>query len=141
MQARKKIRLSIVFSLLFLVSSGNLSAQIGVTLPPFENDHLSHPGSQFFELQDLQLNVAPYHLKTPYLQPRLMAPAFNSPLADQLLTSFGIINRLQLHARPFFCDIEFQMEKASGFPVKFRLGDVQYVNRLEGKIDFIAPRW
>ena len=33
----------------------------------------------------------------------------------------------------FFCKIEVKMEKAARFPVKFRLGDVQYVDRLEGK--------
>lgn len=33
----------------------------------------------------------------------------------------------------FFCKIEVQLEKASRFPVKFRLGDVQYVDKLEGK--------
>jgi hypothetical protein len=33
----------------------------------------------------------------------------------------------------FFCKIEVKMEKAIRFPVKFRLGDVGYVDRLEGK--------
>ncbi len=32
-----------------------------------------------------------------------------------------------------FCKIEVKMEKASGFPVKFRLGEVNYVEKLEGK--------
>lgn len=32
-----------------------------------------------------------------------------------------------------FCKLEVKMEKASGFPVKFRLGEVNYVERLEGK--------
>lgn len=32
-----------------------------------------------------------------------------------------------------FCKLEVQMEKASGFPVKFRLGEVNYVEQLEGK--------
>ncbi|MBK9016911.1 MAG: hypothetical protein IPM82_24205 [Saprospiraceae bacterium] len=33
----------------------------------------------------------------------------------------------------FFCKMEVKMEKATRFPIKFRLGDVQYVDRLEGK--------
>lgn len=33
----------------------------------------------------------------------------------------------------FFCKVEVQLEKASKIPVKFRLGDVQYVDWLEGK--------
>lgn len=32
-----------------------------------------------------------------------------------------------------FCKLEVKMEKATRFPVKFRLGDVEYVDRLEGK--------
>lgn len=33
----------------------------------------------------------------------------------------------------FFCKIDVQLEKAVKLPVKFRLGTVQYVNKLEGK--------
>lgn len=32
-----------------------------------------------------------------------------------------------------FCRIELQLEKATNFPVKFRLGEVQYVEKMEGK--------
>ena len=32
-----------------------------------------------------------------------------------------------------FCKLEVQMERAFGLPVKFRLGEVQYVERMEGK--------
>ncbi len=33
----------------------------------------------------------------------------------------------------FFCRVEVKLEKATKFPVKFRLGDVNYVDQLEGK--------
>lgn len=33
----------------------------------------------------------------------------------------------------FFCKVEVQLEKAVTFPVKFRLGSVDYVDMLEGK--------
>jgi hypothetical protein len=33
----------------------------------------------------------------------------------------------------FFCRLEVKMEQALRFPVKFRLGDVPYVDWLEGK--------
>lgn len=34
---------------------------------------------------------------------------------------------------PFFCDKELKLEKAVKFPVKIRLGSLDYVNQLEGK--------
>lgn len=33
----------------------------------------------------------------------------------------------------FFCRLEFKLEKTVRFPVKIRLGEVQYVDQLEGK--------
>lgn len=36
---------------------------------------------------------------------------------------------------PFFCKIEVEMEKASKMMVRFRLGDVDVVDRMEGKRD------
>lgn len=34
---------------------------------------------------------------------------------------------------PFFCRIEHRMGQQMALPLKFRLGDVPYVDRLEGK--------
>ena len=33
----------------------------------------------------------------------------------------------------FFCKLEVKMEKATNFPIKFRLGEVQYAENREGK--------
>lgn len=40
-------------------------------------------------------------------------------------------------ASAFFCRLEVQIEQRTRFPVRFRLGDVQYVDYLEGK----RPLW
>ena len=34
---------------------------------------------------------------------------------------------------PFFCSKELQVQKAVGIPVKFRLGSVEYCDKMEGK--------
>jgi len=36
----------------------------------------------------------------------------------------------------FFCKVELKMEQRTHFPVKFRLGTVEYVDRLEGKLSY-----
>jgi len=37
------------------------------------------------------------------------------------------------HNLALFCKIEVQLEKAVKLPIKFRLGEVEYVDRMEGK--------
>ena len=36
----------------------------------------------------------------------------------------------------FFCKVEVLMEKKTKMPIKIRLGEVQYVERMEGKYEF-----
>ena len=55
----------------------------------------------------------------------------NSSLLNQNFKSFPKI--YSYHNLAFFCKVEVKLEKAAKFPVKFRLGDVNYVDQLEGK--------
>lgn len=36
---------------------------------------------------------------------------------------------------PFFCSKELQLQKMIGIPVKFRIGSVEYCDKIEGKDD------
>ncbi|MFN7118231.1 MAG: hypothetical protein ACK4TA_15630 [Saprospiraceae bacterium] len=72
---------------------------------------------------------------TPVLMPSLYAPI---PALN--ITSFKFLNAkpsvpivYSYHNLAFFCKVEVKLEKAVKLPVKFRLGDVEYVDRLEGK--------
>lgn len=48
-------------------------------------------------------------------------------------TEMDIPNLHKYEHLPIFCKFEVKMEQAARFPIKMRLGDVEYVDRLEGK--------
>jgi hypothetical protein len=54
-------------------------------------------------------------------------PAISVKKPTQVPSAFSV------EALPFFCKIEYKMGLNKKLPVKFRLGDVQYVDELEGK--------
>lgn len=57
----------------------------------------------------------------------------DTALDRALLTADPLPRAYRYEELAFFCRIEVQMERAFKFPVKFRLGEVQYVERMEGK--------
>ena len=64
----------------------------------------------------------------------LDAPVANN-LKEQALASPATFPKwYSVDQLPFFCKMEVKMEKAFKFPVKFRLGEVQYVEKMEGKL-------
>ncbi len=47
-----------------------------------------------------------------------------------------IVKRNKDYSSSFFCNVEAQIEKQTKFLVRFRLGTVDYVDRMEGKITY-----
>ena len=73
------------------------------------------------------LSFAPASLYLPALEAPEQGPA--SLLAFPEMPRAYSYDQLGI-----FCKWEVQLEKAARVPVKFRLGEVQYVERLEGKL-------
>lgn len=63
---------------------------------------------------------------------KIYQPSIFSPTPLDLSKAFTI-SAYSYDDLAIFCKLEVKMEKASGFPVKFRLGEVNYVEQLEGK--------
>ncbi len=62
------------------------------------------------------------------------AGAPHPPTAGPLSRSAPALPRVfSAEELAFFCRIELKLEKAAGLPVKFRLGEVEVIERMEGK--------
>jgi len=87
--------------------------------------HLTMPGKLILDTVAESGSYRPGLLKPPELKPKLN-PIASTPLhllaADYYVQNFG-----------FFCKRELEFEKKTHVPLKFRLGSLDYVNRLEGK--------
>lgn len=74
---------------------------------------------------------------TPYFTSQLYFLSFTSTSIKSSEPSFKQISNMPkawaFDELAFFCRMEVKMEKAAKFPVKFRLGEVQYVEKMEGK--------
>ncbi|MGB3547309.1 MAG: hypothetical protein WBA17_10060 [Saprospiraceae bacterium] len=55
------------------------------------------------------------------------------PVDEPALRSNFLAPRFDASSLAFFCRIELKIDRAVGMPFRFRLGSVDYVDRLEGK--------
>lgn len=109
----------LTFLLLFFCSLCALSAQndwriAGKSIPQLRQNLKPTPTLNFWN----QISLATVHEKQK--SQMLVSPATFPQWYSE--------NHL-----PFFCKMEVKMEKAIKFPVKVRLGEVQYVEKMEGK--------
>jgi hypothetical protein len=106
-----KILFSIFF--IFILSVVCKSQTVGVSLT-----NIKAP-PQYFPIKKEKLHI--FSVNTTDNQQVVK----NAPRAVPLVFS--------VEALPFFCKIEYKMGLNKKLPIKFRLGDVQYVDEMEGK--------
>jgi hypothetical protein len=104
---------------------------IVVLLPILISNHL--------EAQNKQWSVVPkpaVFQKNPVSGPGLMpqkTTALYTPSLAQKTVSAVISADYYTRHFGYFCKKELQFEKATSIPLRFRLGGLDYVNKLEGK--------
>lgn len=75
--------------------------------------------------------------KPDFIQPIFPTLSFQSVAGDIPPLRVAILRPTYCYEDlAFFCRLEVKMEQTLRFPVKFRLGDVAYVDWLEGKRKF-----
>ena len=101
---------SALLATLFLLTTSALPAQIGLSVRP-----------------------AVPALLPPVVLPRLTTAA-PADFGGAAATPTAPLPRAYHYGElAFFCKVEVRLEQSARLPVKFRLGNVNYVDRLEGK--------
>ena len=113
---RWKLNKLLVLSFSLVCCVTGLSAQIGLTVQQ----------NSVLPIKVFKSNIPNYDTSGLFMKLETNYPSVLNNFAKQpTIYSFDHL--------ALFCKIEVQLEKAVKFPVKFRLGDVQYVDKLEGK--------
>ena len=124
MQEVKRQKIRMFYKVLFIAFLFNISvakAQIGLHCDP-----LTTVLETSFDFKNFEVGFSSLQIKDlPISDP----DNFNTQ--TQSLQAFPKV--YNYHKLAFFCKVEVDIEKATKFPVKFRLGDVDYVDKLEGK--------
>lgn len=111
-----------VIMMLFTFSV-NVNAQIaGKSIPELRREMHSSPLKSSFQ-PTIYLPFTIYHL------PINRYTVYRHTTKPQTI----IPNLHRYEHLPIFCKFEVKMEQVVKFPIKMRLGDVEYVDRLEGK--------
>lgn len=129
-EAVKRVNTKAISSLVVLLFCGLFSAAAQMSTTSASPYHIL--GKSLVELKK-----EPTPAKVPTLPVLLTAKQDNLQIGPTLTKTSHLNYQApkvySMEHLAFFCRLEVRMEKASKMPVRFRLGSVDYVDRMEGK--------
>lgn len=125
----KKLLPILLFFVLTMLLPSHIKGQVGITIKQKREAFDAHSMHQFLPSLNRKYSEV-YNHKTLIKQDNLVKPKTPLPISKSLMSSY---HHFSVDRMPFFCKIEYKMGLNQKLPLKFRLGDVRYVDELEGK--------
>ena len=122
-----------LFILFFTVAIAANAQNVGKSIPEIKHELKS--SETIFRPTSSIITPSLFQLFSPSTFPPFNFSTKSDPpiLLSSYLLKTDIPNLHTYEHLPFFCKVEVKLEQAAKFPIKFRLGDVPYVDYLEGK--------
>ena len=127
---KHKIILIISFFAIQIAQSQTCGLTISNIRPPQsrQNRDVVPP---YFQEKKAQNDVSLYKFKNINRDSFALSPYTKFKATPSVLNPISFV--FSVNNLPFFCKLEYKMGVEKQYPLKIRLGDVQYVDQLEGK--------
>lgn len=102
-----------------------------VSIPIHSQDNFLLSGKSLFELKSTEISFTTFDTQ-PIQKFQSAKKTTLEPIAPNLLKQ-QLLNPYKVEDLAFFCKLEVKIEKKLKIPFKFRVGEVQYTERMEGK--------
>lgn len=97
----------------------------------------SQASTQFSMLQPLKANMLNKNIQLNHPLKKTFVNSPKKPLNQNFYNTALILPDYYTRHFGFFCQKELQLEKTTRIPLRFRLGSLEYCNKMEGKSPWV----